>query len=198
MENASKALLMAGGILIAILIIGALLLMVNRIGDYQRGQASSVKDSQLAKFNLDFERYFDDKGILGTDLISLANKVIDYNDRGDQLGVKNSSVNYDIKMTLNLDMTGFKQKYGNGDNSMFSSNNPRYTIDANNRKNSLRNMMNLYNEQNFTVADIALLKKLSSIYDTSKNKTKNIEDIRNELKYINKSYESIDFFFISY
>ena len=36
MENASKALVMAGGILIALLVIGALLLMFNQVSDYQR------------------------------------------------------------------------------------------------------------------------------------------------------------------
>ena len=36
MENASKALLMAGGMLIALLVIGALLLAFNQIGDYEK------------------------------------------------------------------------------------------------------------------------------------------------------------------
>ena len=36
MENASKALLMAGGILIALLVIGSVLLMFNQIGNYRR------------------------------------------------------------------------------------------------------------------------------------------------------------------
>ena len=57
MENASKALVMAGGILIAILVIGALLLMINQIGSYEKTQTVNVKDSQLAQFNYDFERY---------------------------------------------------------------------------------------------------------------------------------------------
>lgn len=35
MENASKFLLMAGGILIALLVISALVLMFNQIGDYE-------------------------------------------------------------------------------------------------------------------------------------------------------------------
>ena len=57
MENASKALLMAGGVLIALLIISALILMFNQIGDYEKAQDASKKDSQLAEFNKDFERY---------------------------------------------------------------------------------------------------------------------------------------------
>ena len=57
MENASKALTMAGGILIALLIIGALILMVNQIGDYEKGQNNNDKNSELASFNKTFEKY---------------------------------------------------------------------------------------------------------------------------------------------
>ena len=56
MENASKALLMAGGILITLIIISAFVLMFNQIGDYEKAQSSNEKELQLAKFNLDFER----------------------------------------------------------------------------------------------------------------------------------------------
>ena len=79
MENASKALLMAGGILIALLVIGALILMFNQVGSYEKAQDARKKSSQIADFNKDFERYLDDKGITGADVISLINKVLDYN-----------------------------------------------------------------------------------------------------------------------
>ena len=39
MENASKALIMAGGILIALLVLGALLLMINNLSDYQKSNS---------------------------------------------------------------------------------------------------------------------------------------------------------------
>ena len=106
MENASKALVMAGGILIAILVVGALLLMVNQIGSYEKAQTTNVKDSQLAQFNYDFERYTDDE-ITGADIISIINKVADFNNKE---GVSNS-VNYDIKMSVTVDMNNFKEIY---------------------------------------------------------------------------------------
>lgn len=43
MENASKALIMAGGILIALLVIGALVLMFNQLSYYQRTETDSEK-----------------------------------------------------------------------------------------------------------------------------------------------------------
>ena len=51
MENASKALLMAGGILIALLVIGALLLMFNQLSSYQKTNSDVEKQSQLVEFN---------------------------------------------------------------------------------------------------------------------------------------------------
>ena len=77
MENASKALLIAGGILIAVIIISLLVVMFTQIGDYQKSQSSGSKESQLAEFNRDFERYTEDE-IRGVDLVSLINKIHDW------------------------------------------------------------------------------------------------------------------------
>ena len=111
MENASKALTMAGGILIALLIIGALILMVNQIGDYEKGQNNNDKNSELASFNKTFEKYADDKGIKGVDIVSLINKILDYNQIEKDGGIKNS-VNYDIKMSITISgLKAFNKKY---------------------------------------------------------------------------------------
>lgn len=83
MENASKALLIAGGMLIALLVIGALVLMFNQIGDYEKAQSSNKKVSQVAEFNKEFIKYtYDD--IKGYELISLINKAIDFNGKKEQ------------------------------------------------------------------------------------------------------------------
>ena len=78
MENASKALLMAGGMLIALLVIGALLLAFNQIGDYEKGKSSMVKSSQVADFNKEFGKYAGDD-IKGYDILTIINKAIDFN-----------------------------------------------------------------------------------------------------------------------
>ena len=57
MENASKALLMAGGILIALLILGALIMMFTSLQDYQNTNDAQTKNSQIAQFNNQFEPY---------------------------------------------------------------------------------------------------------------------------------------------
>ena len=48
MENASKALLMAAGVLIALIIIGALLLMFNNLSNYQETNTQNTRESQIA------------------------------------------------------------------------------------------------------------------------------------------------------
>ena len=69
MENASKALIMAGGILIALLVIGALVLMFNQLSYYQRTETDSEKTQLLADFNKEYLKYtYDD--IKGYELIS--------------------------------------------------------------------------------------------------------------------------------
>ena len=65
MENATKALEMAGSVLIGVLLLGCLLFAYTRM--------SELKDT-----NQDYEAY-NRKNLYGTDLFSLANKIEDYN-----------------------------------------------------------------------------------------------------------------------
>ena len=78
MENASKALLMAGGVLIALLIIGSLVMMFANLQDYQNSQDISAKQSQIAKFNNQFEPY-NRNNVSLNELKSLYNKIISNN-----------------------------------------------------------------------------------------------------------------------
>ena len=178
MENASKALIMAGGILIAILVIGALMLMFNQIGSYEKAQTSNVKNSQLAQFNMDFERYTDDNGITGADLVSLANKIIDYNKK---TGVSNS-VNYDIKMSLEVEnIENFRKRFGyySSKDALFTED--KYVIDSSKKNNDLKEALDTFNS-----ADIELLKKVSNFYDKD-NRTQSQNDIKKVLMEIDKT-----------
>lgn len=174
MENASKALLMAGGILIALMVIGALLLMFNQIGDYQKSQSSSVKDSQLATFNQEFAKYADSE-IKGTDLISLANKVVDFNNKE---GVANS-VDYDKEMTLTIDMSNFIETHGknisNRRDCLFSS--KSYTVTKDNtNKNEFYNIINYYSDLE-TKYGLKIMQLLSSNYYSIESGDKTISEI---------------------
>lgn len=112
MENASKALLMAGSILIALLVLGALMLMFNQLSSYQKTSSDYVEVTQLSQFNDQFAQYARND-LVGTDLISLVNKVIDYNQKNSGAG----EINYNQKITLSINLaptgkTSFAQKYG--------------------------------------------------------------------------------------
>lgn len=80
MENASKALIMAGSVLIALMIIGALILTFSNLTAYQETNTRSTRSTQMAEFNSQYETY-NRKDVRGSDLYSLLNKAIDYNRR---------------------------------------------------------------------------------------------------------------------
>ena len=80
MENASKALLIGAAILFAVMILSLLMLGYQQISNYFNAEHEATIIEQTTKFNSQFENY-NQKNIRGTDMISLMNKVIDYNER---------------------------------------------------------------------------------------------------------------------
>lgn len=113
MENASKALIMAGSVLIALLIIGALLLMFNNLSSYQETDTQSTKEAQVIEFNNQYETY-NRKNVRGSELYSLMNRVVDYNKRKSTKGTgKNEEGQYlaYAPMTIEVDLKGKKQDF---------------------------------------------------------------------------------------
>ena len=175
MENASKALLMAGGILIALLVIGSVLLMFNQIGNYRKANTDSEKSAQLANFNKDFVRYADGEQIKGVDVISLANKIVDYNQKK---GVANS-VDYDKKITLKINLapsasSNFITKYGtNGKSELFDK--QTNWIVSNSDKQFVSKVTQFANlESKYTLGTMS---KLSANYDLIKNGEKTASQV---------------------
>ena len=79
MENITKALLMAAGMLLAVLILSLLVMAYNRISSYYERNEELLSIEQLDKFNKQFQNYAGREDIRGNELISLMNKIIDYN-----------------------------------------------------------------------------------------------------------------------
>ena len=73
MENASKALIMAGGVLLAILVISIALYILASA----RGLASSINEKNELSAIESFNRYYESFGskIMGIDVVNIANKV---------------------------------------------------------------------------------------------------------------------------
>ena len=79
MENASKALIMAGSVLVALIIISLLVAFFNNIKNLQQTEATGEQVEQAAEFNKPYVAY--DREVYGSELLSIANKIEDYNKR---------------------------------------------------------------------------------------------------------------------
>lgn len=78
MENASKAILIAGGILIAIVTITIFLFVFGTSGQMVGVTQEDTLTKELVDFNKSYEAY-NKKKMYGTDMISILNKAIDNN-----------------------------------------------------------------------------------------------------------------------
>lgn len=121
MENATKALEMAASVLIGMLIIGALVFAYTQISELRQTEEKSKEIEQASDFNQPYEVYNRD-GVYGSELLSLANKVVDYNKRTQENGytsielvIKFSSLpqnmennKYNSKYKFSLEMQGSK------------------------------------------------------------------------------------------
>lgn len=117
MENASKALLMAGGVLIALLIIGSLVLLFTQLQDYQNTGDDYAKQSQIVKFNNQFDPYDRDNLTL-MDLQSIYNKIVSNNNKNEE---------YQIIHNINDDLVNLKSENGDISDYFFSRNGKRFS-----------------------------------------------------------------------
>lgn len=78
MDNAAKALLIAGGILLSIIVLSLFMLMLNSLTDYQQAQTQIERNQDIVTFNNQYAGYLRD-GISGYDILSIINKVTFYN-----------------------------------------------------------------------------------------------------------------------
>lgn len=82
MENASKALLIAGGILIAMITISIFFYMFSQISEMKNITDKDTSQEELLAYNQAFESY-NKKLMYGADIISVINKAMDNNKRYD-------------------------------------------------------------------------------------------------------------------
>ena len=93
MENISKALIIAGGVLLGIIIVSIFMVMFTRMSNMQLEQDEMIKVEQLAAFNAEYEAY-NKKVMYGVDVITLINKAKRNNEK------YNGNSNYKITITL--------------------------------------------------------------------------------------------------
>ena len=95
MENASKALLIAGGVLISLMVISGLILVMRKVGDFQTANQDARLEKQTLDFNNIYESY-NRKNISGNEMVSLMNRVLDYNERKGKEGYTEMQVYFEI------------------------------------------------------------------------------------------------------
>ena len=81
MENASKALIMAAGVLVAIIIIAVFNVMRGRINSFQMQQLSEEEQAQLITYNEQYTKYAGEY-MYGTEIMTIINKHNDYFSQG--------------------------------------------------------------------------------------------------------------------
>lgn len=79
MENASKALIMAGSVLIALLVIGIVSLMYTQLSEIQQTKSDVETTTKAIDYMKRFEQY--NRTVYGSELLSLGNLQLDYNYR---------------------------------------------------------------------------------------------------------------------
>lgn len=113
MENASKAIIMAGSVLLTIAMVSLLIFGWNKFSAYYSSDDDLADIDDLTKFNLQFTNYERDD-VHGYELVSLANKVYDYNTRrSNAAGNKSNELYSPITMTIDFNRMENKFRYSN-------------------------------------------------------------------------------------
>ena len=98
MENASKALTIAGGVLIAVMLAVLVYYVFNHWGEIQKMKQEAVETVKVEEFNKSYLSY--EKVLYGSELLGLVNKMSDYNISDD---VKyNAYGTMDLKVEIKL------------------------------------------------------------------------------------------------
>lgn len=125
MENAAKALIMAGEILIAVLVIGVLVYGYSSMAHLSKEQENDTVQKQLVAFNKEYESY-NRKLLRGVDVISVINKATDNNKKHE------NEEYYKINITFEMvEALAYKKEKVNGNKTIegFFNVGKRYNMD---------------------------------------------------------------------
>ncbi len=114
MENMSKAIIIAGGVLIAIIVLVLLIIMFNNITDMNKNNFDLT--DEIIAFNQTYESY-DGKKIYGSELTTLINKVINNNKKYKDTD-EYSTYKIDLNIKFVKDITAYEISYTKRANGM--------------------------------------------------------------------------------
>lgn len=180
MENASKALIMAGGVLISLIIIALLVIFFNNLSDLQNTKLTSEEVEQAAEFNKQYDVYARD--VYGSELLSLANKIVDYNKReADNKGY--TKIELEVNFTQALSEKYFTKKIYGAEDLYNETSNKKNNESLEKYVETLGNVVVYSTDRNYS-------RKISKI---ATMRTKDLEDLgfeesayKNDLDEYNK------------
>ncbi len=205
MENASKALLIAAGIIISLLLISVLVFSFKKISEYQSSNKELADIQNTADFNEQFLQY-NREDVKGYELVSLSNRIYDYNIRMSTEGENDEGYN-PIEFSINLN--GKKDMFVYSDSEKYERliGRDKYNINIFQSK-IVQQAVKLENDYGGSNVATKLAKNLDTFtmkgsdFDTAKKtfnaycKKKTINnqnDLKNELPNIFKCYEYMQF-----
>ena len=127
MENASKALIMAGGILIAVFILSLAVYLFRGGIQLSSGYEAKLSEEELKKYNSAFTACSSKEYVLANEVASIANKIYSINCIEEENG--------------GSDFISLEIKSGSGNKVK-----PTYTLDENIEKNTIKNEKTKKNE----------------------------------------------------
>lgn len=107
MENASKALIMAGTMLIAVLLLSLFAYLFTQGSAFNKEYNETMSNRELQAFNTKFEKYLD-KNMTGDDVVSLLKLAIDNNKKVEYSS--NDVIKVKVTFNSNTYETGTKTK----------------------------------------------------------------------------------------
>lgn len=87
MENASKALMMAGAVLLGILLVSIFIYVYANSSMFSSNFEEQQNEIQLQEFNAQYEKYANRKDLTAQDIVSVANMAINNNQKGERLAI---------------------------------------------------------------------------------------------------------------
>ena len=173
MENASKALIIAGSLLISLVIAGALVLMISNLSAYQGSNIQNTREAQIQYFNQEFLTY-NRKNIRGNEILTLINKVVDYNERK-SLGTEAADIQYE-PMTIIIHLDYRSDLTLRTSNELFTQTD--YTQNDNNNKLGSIIATCQAIEKTYTSTQVIskLVTNITNLYDIDHSNTTQVSD----------------------
>ena len=189
MENASKALLIAAGVLVGLILLSMIMVGYRQISSYYRAKETNKVVQQLSDFNEQYIPYNRDD-VRGTDLISLVNRIIDFNKLKDEEEITISITIPGSMYSANLD-PNVKLFYYNYNSYDYGINSIRLVDIGNYNAAKITSMLNEANEieSKYSQYGQGMAMKLASNISTvmGENTSKSKKDLLIELKIMKKN-----------